>query len=223
MVVENISKIVVDLETGKRIGFVLDVCVDWQTCKKSGWLIVDDESENEYRVLLEDVKQLTDDFLFVENVSVLQFDFDKNETVVGKIVLDENLQNLGKIERIEFENDRCEKFVTNCAEIKCKKLKFVGQDFVFVDFRKRRACKKISSISQKANKNVLVKVQQTGEVKLPEVVKLGEKSYLGKICIKDVIGYNNERVVCCGQKITKEILENVKKHNKLNQLFFSIK
>ena len=99
---DNISKIVVELSSGKKIGFVLDVCVDWLSCKKVGFVIVDEESQNEYFVAIEDIKLSTKDFVFVEGFESLQFDFDKIETVIGKIVFDENLQNLGKIERIEY-------------------------------------------------------------------------------------------------------------------------
>ena len=220
---DNISKIVVELGSGKKIGFVLDVCVDWLSCKKVGFVIVDEESQNEYFVAIEDIKLSTKDFVFVEGFESLQFDFDKIETVIGKIVFDENLQNLGKIERIEFENDRCVKFVTNCAEVLCKNLRLVGEDFVFVDLRKRKKQKLVSQVLQKESAKILVEAQQNQSIVLPGVVNLSEKNYLGKVCTKDVIGYNNERVVCSGQKITKEIFENVKKHNKLNQLFFSIK
>ncbi len=223
MVVKNISKIVVELATGKKIGYVLDVCIDWSLCKRVGWIVVDEESENEYFVLCEDVKVETKSFVFVERVEVLQFEFDGFDNVIGKIVFDENLQNLGKIETIEFENNKCTKFVTDCAEVLCKHLKFVGEDFVFVDLRKRKKIKPISMVVKKDEKEILVVAQQKQTVSVPGVVNLSEKNYLGKLCIKDVIGYNNERVVCCGQKITKEIFENVKKHNKLNQLFFSIK
>lgn len=223
MVVKNVSKIVVELATGKKIGYVLDVCIDWSLCKRVGWVVVDDESENEFFVSCEDVKVETQNFVFVEKVESLQFDFDKFDNVIGKIVFDENLQNLGKIETIEFDNNKCIKFVTDCAEVLCKHLKFVGEDFVFVDLRKRKKIKSLSTISKKDESAILVVAQQRQVVSVPGVVNLSENNYLGKICVKDVIGYNNERVVCCGQKITKEILENVKKHNKLNQLFFSIK
>ena len=61
------------------------------------------------------------------------------------------------------------------------------------------------------------------EVALPAVINLSQNYYLGKVAFKALLGMNNELIVKEGGKITKQIFDKAKKHNRLNELFFIIK
>ena len=69
---ENISKIVLTLD-GQKIGYILDVAFDELTLKKIGYYVVDEETEGELFLKLEDVISISDVAVVVEDV--LSFEF----------------------------------------------------------------------------------------------------------------------------------------------------
>ena len=58
---------------------------------------------------------------------------------------------------------------------------------------------------------------------LPPVINLTPSHYLGKTAVKTLLGMNNELIVKEGDKVTKQIFDKAKRHNKINELFFIIK
>ena len=62
----------------------------------------------------------------------------------------------------------------------------------------------------------------SGEKDILAKISLAFNFYSGKVSKMDIFGYNNERIVSKGSAISRAIFENVKKHNKLNELFFAI-
>ena len=69
---ENISKIVLTLD-GQIIGYILDVAFDELTLKKIGYYVVDEETEGELFLKLEDVVSISDVAVIVKDV--LSFEF----------------------------------------------------------------------------------------------------------------------------------------------------
>ncbi len=213
--VENISKIVVCKQNGRQIGYVLDVMLD-EKLNKTGYYVVDEQTEAEYCLPLQDVV-LCGECLFVESEMALQsFSFER-KSVFEKQVCDEKGTIYGRIERIDFCGDRCIKISTCKGEICAKNILEVGDDFVFLKSKRARR-KNIKKLKLEK-----VFVEKEAKILQPEKVSLSANFYVGKYACQDVFGYNNERVVSKGEKITKTIFENVKKHNKLNELFFVLK
>ena len=64
---ENISKIVLTLD-GQMIGYILDVAFDELTLKKIGYYVVDEETEGELFLKLEDVVSISDVAVIVKDV-----------------------------------------------------------------------------------------------------------------------------------------------------------
>ena len=133
---EDFSKIVVTLG-GKRVGYVLDLAVDFYDMKKLGYYVVDEESEAEFLLRDEDVVSRSDEYVLIENESVLEF-VTERETLFGKTVLDAQCQNYGRLVDIVFKKTKCEKFVTNKCEIATKFVEKVGQDFIIVNFHRKK-------------------------------------------------------------------------------------
>ncbi len=215
---ENISKIVVCKSEGFAVGYVLDLAMDNFT--RIGYVVVDEETENEYLLRNENILSVSEKYVLIEDVVSLEFLSQNDGSVLGLEVLDESGFSLGQIDSLKFQKNKCEKIITKKCEILPKFVKKIGKNFIFVSFKKNKT---------KKNKNLFprndvianeVKIQK---VAYPEKVSLSSQAYIGKVCLQDVFGYNNERLVTKGVVVTKALLEKVKQHNRLNQLFFALK
>ncbi len=220
---ENISKTVVSQDEGRKIGYVLDIAIG-ENLQKTGYYVVDEESEGEFFVSTENIVGSSSQFLLVKDMSSLEF-VSERKSLLGKILLDDFYQNLGVVRKILFKGKRCVKVVTERCEISPKNLQ-IGTDFAFVSF-KRKTAKHFSKNFPKADENSIVKIQdfqpQEFSVNTPETIRLSSGFYVGRVSTQDIFGYNNEKIVLSGEVITRAVVEKAKRHNKLNQLFFAIK
>lgn len=216
---KDISKIVVSKENGQNLGYVLDYVFD-DAFNVSGYIVVEEESENEYFLKKSDAK-VTDEFLFVESVTLLQFLTDRETSLVGKMLLTNDGKNLGVIKGFDIKKNRCHRVWTDLCEMPSSKIGKVGKDFVFVGKKKQSKFSKTNIF--KTDVEAVVSIQKSEEVKVPEKLVLSAEHFLGKVASEDVFGYNNERVIAKGEKVTKAIVEKAKLHNRLNQLYFATK
>lgn len=217
---KNISKRVVALDTVKIVGYILDVCIDETIMCKVGYYVVEEESESEFLIVNEDIVAIGENTIFIESQEKLQFIMEKKNSLLGKLVFDFLGNEYGIVENLVFEKNRLVKVSTQKCEVMSKFLNKVGDDCLLVSTKKKRFgdAKKIFT---KQNFDTLVRIQGNG-ISVPQKINLSSNYYIGKVAKCDVFGFNNERVVSKGDKITKTIFENVKKHNKLNELFFVI-
>lgn len=213
----NISKTVIIKENAKRFGYILDVALDTDNFELNGYYVVEEETENEFFVAIKEIVILQD-CAFVQDVSKLQFVVNKTDSLMFKKVLSNSGIDLGEVIDLVFYKRRCKKLITSKCEIKTNSVGKVG-DVILLG--KKNKMPKTSKFL-KTDVDTQVEVMQE-RPKLPEKISLSTNYYLGKISGQDIFGYNNERLVSRGEKITKPILDRVKKHNRLNQLFFALK
>lgn len=215
---ENISKIVISKNEGTRVGYVLNFAVD--NFIKTGYVIVDEETENEYFLKSEDVLSVSKDYIIIESVEVLQFMAETESSLLGMEVIDEAGFSYGYVDNLKFEKNNCKKIITKNAEILTKFVKKIGKNYIFVNFKRKFNKKTKKEFPKFKNLEIRVEAQKTFN---PEKVSLSSQAYIGKVCLQDIFGYNNERLISKGTIVTKSALEKVKAHDKLNQLFFSLK
>ncbi|MBR1890802.1 MAG: hypothetical protein IJ817_03910 [Clostridia bacterium] len=214
----NIAKKVFCLDNGKYVGYVLGVAVD-EKLNKIGYYVVEEESETEFFVSRDEIVSYGQDAIFVQDETALQYLVERRRDIIGKSVYDADGVCYGHVESVGFQKERCQKIQTNLCEIVGKNVSNIKDDVIFVEFKKKRRNRKIFHTETKID----VFTQKKTVDFEPERVSLSQKTYVGKIAERDVFGYNNERIVSGGEKITKNIFENAKKHNKLNELFFVLK
>ena len=211
---ENISKRVVCKQSGRVIGYLLDVAVDAEL-KKIGYYVVDEQTESEFFVSVFDLNTLGE-VAFVESEMALQTFSGERERLVGKLVVDENGVEYGSVKELKFLDLKCQKLFTEKCEVLSKQVLRMCGDVIFLKLTKRK----------RRNKNLISRKvfyenrPEDSFVETPKRISLAADYYIGKSVKSDVFGYNNERIVSRGEKITKNIFENAKKHNKLNELFF---
>lgn len=219
---ENVSKIVVLKENAKRFGYILDVAIDDKSLELLGWYVVEEETENEFFVSYKDVK-FVEAFAFVDGVEKLQFVANRASSLIGKTVFGVGGTFLGCVEKIKIFRRKLQVLVTNKCEVKASQIKQIGDDFIFLG--KRTLSLKAKSFPR-ADEPESLNVTVLGapfKVEKPERVSLSTSFYLGKVSTQDIFGYNSERLVVKGEKLTKAVVEKVKKHNRLNELFFALK
>lgn len=223
---ENISKIVLTLD-GQKIGYILDVAFDELTLKKIGYYVVDEETEGELFLKLEDVISISDVAVVVEDVLSFEFVQKRENFLMGKLVFDDKANCYGRVQKLCFNKNKCEKICTTQCEILTKYIKTIGKDFVLLQFSKKKKQKHkdvFLDINTKLPNDNVVEIQNKAVVvSKPEKINLSTAFYVGKMSNEDILGYNNERIVSKGEIVSKAIVDRAKKHNKLNQLFFALK
>lgn len=223
---ENISKIILTLD-GQMIGYILDVAFDELTLKKIGYYVVDEETEGELFLKLEDVISISDVAVVVEDVLSFEFVQKRENFLMGKLVFDDKANCYGRVQKLCFNKNKCEKICTTQCEILTKYIKTIGKDIVLLQFSKKKKQKHkdvFLEINTKLPNDNVVEIQNKAVVvSKPEKINLSTAFYVGKMSNEDILGYNNERIVSKGEIVSKAIVEKAKKHNKLNQLFFALK
>jgi len=224
-VVDIFAKVVITKNDGCRVGYVIDRVFDFDNLVLSGYYVADDETEGEYFLSTENVLQEADEIMIVEDVSVLQFVSEKRRNVIGKMVIDESANFYGFVENIILKKNKIEKIITNKCEIYKKNIKKIGFDAIFIGFYKKNKEKRKLNVFENKSEflSMPVSVQSQKFSMVPEKISLATEYYLGKVALKDVFGYNNERIVSKGAVVSKNVFIKAKKHNKLNELFFAIK
>lgn len=217
--VENIAKIVFSQNNGERIGYVLDMAVDYQTFEIKGYYVVDDETESELFLKKEDIVSVSDFAVVIDDSINLEFQSNVSKSLIGKYVFDDKGIFLGNILALKISKNKIEKIVTDRCEVSTKYVSNVGNDVVMVEFRKKNKIKKSKAFHRVDGDNI-VSIQS---MKKPEKISLSPRYYVGKMVDCDIFGYNNERIISKGEIISKNIVDKAKKHNRLNQLFFAIK
>lgn len=217
---ENISKKVIDFQSGNIVGYVLDYALDFQNFSQVGFFVVDEETEGEFLLRLENIKSVGD-VIFVDGVSSLEFVSQRQKSLIGFEIFDENATSFGVVEKVEVERRKVLKVITDKCEILPKMIKFVGDDCVFLKGKQNR--KKRKSVFDFPADEIKVRIQSEKlEDFAPEKLNLSFRFFAGKMSTVDVFGYNNERIIAKNEIISKNIFEKAKKHNKLNELFFAV-
>lgn len=215
---ENIAKKIITLSDGNVFGYVLDVCLD-EHFEKIGYYVVEEENEEIYFLPLAQIVKIGD-AVIVQTVEDLQYFAGEKRGLIGREVYDDYGNFYGNVIRLEFVKNKLFKMCTDKCEIMKKHIKKLNGNVILCSFMQKRISQKREIFHTNQDVPVTILRKNNMQISKPERVSLSSKSYVGKCACDDVFGYNNERIVKRGEKVTKTIFENAKKHNKLNELFF---
>ncbi len=218
---EDLAKRVVDEISGKVLGYVVDLAIDYDTMLQYGFYVVDEETEGEYLLRFEDV-QKNGDVILISDFSKLEFVSEREKSLIGKELLTAEGISLGKIDSLVFDKMKLVWLCTDFCQMPSKLVYLVGEDCVFLR-RKAKKGRKTNPFKKVINDFKVVALTPQEERPVPERINLSFSYFSGKLSACDIFGYNNERIIAKNEKITKLIFENAKKHNKLNELFFALK
>lgn len=232
MITDFIAKDVFSLEDGQYIGYVLRGEFNSNLSALEGFIVIDEESEQEKFLNVKNIKIIGKNAIFIDNLSKIEINFANYcNYPIGKMLFDKKGQSFGQVKNIELRNLKPFKLITEFCEISTGAICASGRNCVFVG-KKSRESKSV--FNQQTN---LPKVEiQSGtdwsdvslvppkkEFTLPIKVTLAPSSLLNKRATADIFGFNNELIIKEGQVITQNKIDKAKKHNKINLLMINSK
>lgn len=228
-----ISKSLVSIEEGERVGYVLDCVLDDGLKRLEGFVIVDDESEEEKFLPARKIRSENEEFLFVLNSFEVEFlTSETSNNPVGKRVFDEKGNDYGKVEDVILSDSfKLEKLVTNRCEINQKNIITNGKNFLFFGNKRKINIKNQNYFEKNKKNNQIIenypkiKIQEKlqEEVTSPQKIYSSAISLLNRIATCDVLGLNNELIIKKFGVIDQNVINKAKKHNKLSFLMFNSK
>ncbi len=219
------GKKVLALRQAEGVGYILNICFDNDLNKLKGFIVIDEESENELFLPLQKVLSFNGECVIIEDVSDCELSLEEEVNPLGKIVYDSKGVNLGVVERVEIKNKKIDKLITNKCEIKQKYISNFGKEFIIFSLKKQKKLKnniknekiiKIPKIEIMREENLITD-------KSPSKLAINVAMLLNRISTADIYGMNNELLIKKGEIINQNYINKVKKHNKLNYLFFNSK
>jgi sporulation protein YlmC with PRC-barrel domain len=237
-----ISKNVLSLSSGNKIGYIIDIVFDKEIKSVCGFIVVDEESEQNFLVKDKDIKSYKEDCCVIENEARLEACFqEESNNPIGKEVFDENGVSYGNVKDVLLQSNKVKKIVTAKCEFPARLLKVAGNKcLIFGKKSQKNKNKKINYNYEKLN-NVSIqknnfenenlnKIKNNDKI-FKNVVSKGEKpirlstdsnKLIGRKINKDLFGLNNELIAKKNTILTKKIIEKAKRHNKFNLLLFYI-
>lgn len=220
-----ISKKVFSLASGNEVGYVLNVVLDDHLACIQALIIVDEESELEAEVMACDVV-VKGEHLFLTAENKITYGQEKVRTnPIGKHVFTQKGEDCGKIKDVRLEKFKVKLLLTDKMAFLPKHIGVWGKDALILGKRKKKP--QFSQPVFEAEKQQLVSINATQAVRdvasAPFRITTDAKNLIGKIATRDIFGLNNELIIKKFEIITQKKLNDAKKHNKLNILFYNCK
>ena len=220
---EIISKPVYSKASGALVGYVLNVEFSSALDKLTGFVVVDEESEVEGRV---DAAGVTfgEQALLLSEESNLIYGYDVGSSnPIGKVVLDARGKGYGKVRDVFLKGKRVEGLLCDGLYFHPKNICVNGPDALIV-FSRRKLQKPFSfeEAALQPEQHVQISAPLPKEV-APFRVTPDARSLIGKMASRDIFGLNNELIIKKHEIITQKKINEAKKHNKLNLLFYNSK
>ena len=219
---DNWGKKIIAIETGKYLGYALNVCVDTLKYVVTGYVVCDERYNRLNFIAYQHIKSFGD-FLTVENENMLEFGENvESFNPIQKQVVSIDGFDLGIVKECFCEKNKITKIITNKCEINAKNINLDGEILIFSKNKKNRK-NNLFFTNKKTKEENIVSIQKTEKIQLPYKTNISTASIIGKISTADIFGINNEIIARKNQQITEKIVKNAKKHNKLNLLMFNCK
>ena len=232
-----ISKQVISVEEGVCVGYVLNAVIDSKTLKLGGFLVVDEESE---KVNFLDYKNIlaVNDFIMIKNSDMLSFgdNIDSNSPV-GKLVLTEIGEIVGRVIDLEIDDRNILKLITDKCEINSKIIFNFETNYLFINLKRKKRKNKIQfpKIIDELDNKVIIEGKKEEKIKnnltekratkktyqIPFKAGVSTIGLIGKRAVMDIFGKNNEIIARKNEIITQKIINKAKKHGRENYLIFN--
>lgn len=220
-----ISKKIISLQ-GEKIGYILNGLFDKELKRFMGFVVVDEESEEEFMLEESNIYSRGKDCIVVENSEAVKpLILLTNFALLGKEVFTDEGVFLGSIKDVEFERNEVKKIICEKAEILARQVVGAGEGCIIIGKRKKQ--KKSLTFPKNESYNRVVKITQITSaqkdfVSSQKPVKfMGNiNSVLGKTLKENLFGLNNEIIAKKGEKINKKLINKALSHGKGNMLLF---
>ncbi len=205
---------------GQKYGYVIAVELSVDCTKLTSLIIVDDESETQAKIDASEIVYGKDAiFLKTEPIFVEAYNF---SSPINKMVYDKNAKSLGRVEEVFLRSNKIVGISTNQLCFLPKNISVNGESAVIL-FGKKQKRKAFDFNLAKLQPEQYVEITEAQTQIVPYRVELTGKSLIGKIATRDILGLNNELIIKKHEVITQKKLNEAKRHNRLNLLFYNCK
>ncbi|MEG1751890.1 MAG: hypothetical protein RR140_02290 [Clostridia bacterium] len=161
------------------------------------------------------------DVFLIKNKTVLQVFDNKTNDFIGKNCFLTNGKTIGALMDIDFEpNGKIMDFCFQDCTKTASELLYFNQVGIFQS--EKRILK--TNIFPRANNQTetdKIMVKTLKEI-LPVKIETDSQALIGRLVLKDLFGQSNEIIAKKNQIVNQKTIEIVKRHNKINDLFFSV-
>lgn len=237
---EIISKPVLSIFEGVKVGFVKNACFDEKIKKLKGFLVFNDDSEgSEMFVSAKNIFVIGEDSILIKNLDMMSSLLPKENSPVNTGAFSFSGEFGGEINDVIFDEKMnvCFLLTNKDIKIEIEKVYNVGLNTIFYCNEDIKICvakmkPKIQSFSAggqdiKVNimevSNPTLMLENRIEMKnvMPTRVSSGGEFLLGRKATKSILGLNNEYIIKKGQVVTEKIIQVAKQHNKVNELTYN--
>ncbi len=224
---EIISKNIYSLSSGRKVGYVLNIEFDENFFVKN-IVMVDSESEMEAKIKNFFIKN---ENVFISSEEEIAYDQTlESQKILGKEIFSREGTNFGKAKEGILSGKKlvclfCEKSI-----IPTCKISFIGEDIIFLGAKKAKKMPFLSNLSQNfiPQDEMMVSImpietQKTKSELSPYRISTDPTNLIGKMATKDIFGLNNELIIKKFEIITQKKVNEARRHNKLNILFYNCK
>lgn len=214
-----ISKKIITLQ-GEKIGYILNILFDKEFKNFKGFIVVDEESQEEFLLKDDDIFSRGEDCLIIENSLLLQpLILLDNFVFLGKETYTCDGVNLGRVEDVVISKCEVKKIICQRAEVLPKQILASGECVIV---GRKKPIKKGGFPKVKGDGVVRVVGLQRGNEEMKEPIRVmgNINKIIGKSMRDDLLGLNNEMIAKKGERITKNIIDRALLHGKGNLLLF---
>lgn len=230
-----ISKKVISLEEGQRLGYIINAIFDEDLKRFLGLVVVDDESEQAFVVEYQKIKSFSEDCVVVPSLLDLKLYIEEEtNSPICKLVYDSAGLQLGRVCDVYLQGSVVRKIVTDKCEFLPRYIRKSGKNYIIFGTKSRKAKSPAKEIFENADKNLPnVFIQNVSQKVSPNLentnnfsqtkpyrIFANQSSILGRTMQSDLYGFNNEIIAKKYDIINQNIVNRAKRHNKLNLLLY---
>lgn len=216
-----ISKKVFSFSEGCFVGTILNVAFD-ERFNAASLIVVDDENDREHSVSYDKIV-VSDKNVFITSTSDLSPVDKQYERIIGKSVFTNKGVFCGQVKDVYLSRKSAIGMVTDRMSFSPSHIGVCGDVIIIGKVSTRPA--EVLFVPQKQQQQVFVMSENVikEDAAVPYRVSTDSRSLIGKMATKDIFGLNNEILLKKYEIITQKKLLEIKKHNKLNILFYNCK
>lgn len=206
---------------GENIGTVFGATFNKELTKIKSFKVFDSE-ENEFELLITNIKNMSDCIL-ITNKSKLSSPAFYNSSPLQKSVYNEHGKSLGKIINAEVDkNGNIVNFLTDTTKIEPKYM-YNRKDFIYYSLKKIVMSKIKPKSIPILNSEITVRILNFKDDKsiVPIKATFNPSNLIGKTIKNDILGKNNEMIAKANQVINEQMIADATMHNRLNELFYN--
>lgn len=216
-----ISKKLFSFSDAASIGYVLNVAFD-EKFNMSSLIVADEENDRELSVKFDKVV-MCEDNIFVESTNQLSRATEQADRIIGKSVFTNKGVYCGKVNEVYLSKKAVVSLETDMLSFSPSNVGARGDIIVLGKIAKVETENAFLPQSDEQKVQLMIGEEAKDEVEIPYRVGTNPNNLIGKMATKDIFGLNNEILLKKYEIITQKKLIEIKKHNKLNILFYNCK